>query len=75
MKDKNFRKLMLGNTFKEIPPVDEFRIVTLDFPSNGVEKYRSCTYMAGDGFILHLIRMIEKLENRVTTLESNSKKK
>lgn len=72
MNDKNLRKFLLGESSK-FNPIKNQRTVTVEFPTNGIENTRSYTYMADDGFILHLIRTIEKLEKRVETLESKKK--
>ena len=73
---------MLSNTIKEIlfgssseiASPKGTRVQTMQFPSTGEDDvYRSVTFPAGDGFILYLIKRIEKAEKRILDLETKKK--
>lgn len=67
------QKILFGKTSEiEVP---NCRSYDLKIPSNGEEGERCITYMADDGLILYFIRRIEKLEERVSKLESKKSKK
>lgn len=70
MKDKKLRQLLWGSTF-EIGTGKLERTSNLVYPaaSNG-EKFRQYRFRTDDGFILTIIQMIEKLEEKVEELEN-----
>ena len=72
-KDKKLRTFIIGNS--KVNGVGHSRLTDFEIPSNGVEPYRKFTYMTDDGFLVQLIRMIEKLEKRIEVLESKNNKK
>jgi len=67
-KDKIVRESLLGKSGKWFG-VKNSRTNTITIPTNGVEPERSITFMADDGFIVYLIRRIEKGEQTIKTLE------
>jgi len=72
-KDKAIREILLGKTSGKNWFRPNSRTTSIEFPSNGTEPHRNYLYMSDDGFILHLIRMIEKLEERIEVLETKKK--
>ncbi len=72
MKDKTLREVLFGSGAKMTKPVT--RTQGIEFPvSKDGEKYRKYTYRKDDGFVLYLIEMIEKLEERIGVLEKKKK--
>lgn len=72
-KDKTIRALLFGNdaTFNE---QTKHRISTWTFPASSDEDVaREIKYPMADGFILYLIKRIEKLEAEVSTLKSKKR--
>lgn len=73
MKDTTIREILFGSGVKLEKPIDRSQIITYPIAKNG-ERYRSYQYRKDDGFILCLIEMIEKLEERIGKLEVAKKK-
>lgn len=72
MKDKNLREILFGEGFEAAPV--KHRQQVFSFPAVEVEeKDRVYKYRKDDGFILTLIKMIEKLEDRISILEKKKK--
>lgn len=64
------QKFLLGNTSKMNYGGDK-RVGCVEFPSNGIDHHRYITFPGDDGFILYLLRRIEKMENDINELYRN----
>lgn len=73
MKDKTLRAILFGDTAKLTKPTERSQKLEIPAAKYG-EKYRRYEYRKDDGFILTLIEMIERLEDRVSALESKKRK-
>ncbi len=74
MIDKKLRALVFGAATKYENFTGKDRSQTWHLPSLGEEPYRSYTWGRDDGFVVVLIRMIEKLERRIAELENKNLK-
>jgi len=73
MKDKTLREVLFGSSIKMERPKTRGQII--EFPAaNEDDKYRIYKYSKDNGFILCLIKKIEKLEDKILSLENIKKK-
>ncbi len=74
MKDKTVRAILFGKSTKVNYP--NGRRTDFEFPSReDGDIYRSVMFSSEDGFILYLLKKIEKLEEQVMELKTNKKSK
>lgn len=66
-KDKTVRVTLFGTTTKLEESIHNSRVTTWNFPASGSDGdiERTVKYPTADGFILYLIKRIEKLEELV----------
>lgn len=69
IKDKTLRAVLFGTKAEFSYPKNRTQHMTIPAKETG-DKFRFYEFGGDDGFILFLIKMIEKLEDRIISLES-----